>query len=155
MLLEYSGWSLAFFTIFFAARVPVADEAIQRRLETLSVHTRETGRIRLYAQEEDDTFWEKVATFFFGANAMPGHYNRLSRLLHQAGYRGERAIRIFSGLRIFLCLAFGFGGILMAFLSKASTQDVVMLAVAGAVLGYMLPVSHGLPKSKGSRDGDA
>jgi tight adherence protein C len=122
-----------------AARVPVADEAIQRRLETLSVQARETGRISLYTNEEADTFWERIATFFFGSNAMPGHYNRLSRMLHQAGYRGERAIRIFWGLRMFLCLAFGFGGILMAFLSKASTQDVVMLAVAGALLGYMLP----------------
>src|ERR1051325_5566662 len=133
------GLVAGFLYYLLAARVPVADEAIQRRLETLSVQARETGRISLYTNEEADTFWEKVATFFFGANAMPGHYNRLSRMLHQAGYRGERAIRIFWGLRMFLCLAFGFGGILMAFLSKASTQDVVMLAVAGSVLGYMLP----------------
>src|ERR1044071_2572491 len=132
------GLVAGFLYYLLAARVPVADEAIQRRLQTLAVQARETGRISLYT-DQDDTFWERVATFFFGANAMPGHYTRLSRMLHQAGYRGERAIRIFWGLLIFLCLAFGFGGILVAFLSKASTQDVVMLAVVGAAIGFMLP----------------
>src|ERR1043166_4161022 len=133
------GLVAGFLYYLLAARVPIADEAIQRRLQTLSLQARETGRISLYTSEQDDTFWERIATFFFGANAMPGHYSRLSRMLHQAGYRGERAIRIFWGLRIFLCLAFGFGGILVAYLSKASTQDVVMLAVAGAAIGFMLP----------------
>ena len=132
------GLVAGFLYYVLAARVPISDEAIQRRLETISVQAKETGRIILHETEEQ-TLWERIAEFFLGTKEMPVRYNRLSRMLHQAGYRGERAIRIFWGLRIFLCLAFGFGGILIAFLSKADTKDVVMLGGAGAVVGYILP----------------
>ena len=125
-----------------AARVPVSDDAIQRRLETISIQARETGRIRLHSVEEE-TPWERIAEFFLGTKDLPARYTRLSRMLHQAGYRGERAIRIFWGLTIFLCSAFGFGGILIAFLkafsSKVDTSDVLLLAIAGAVVGGLLP----------------
>src|SRR2546427_11577320 len=121
------GLVAGFLYYVLAARVPVSDDAIQRRLENLSFQANETRRIRL-PDTEENTFWEQVAEFFLGTKDMPARYTRLSRRLHQAGYRGERAIRIFWGLRIFLCLAFGFGGILIAFLSNASTQDFVMLA---------------------------
>jgi tight adherence protein C len=70
---------------------------------------------------------------------LPAAYSKVGRLLHQAAYRGERAIRIFWGLRIFLALAFSFGGLLLAFLFKASTQDLLMLAGVGGMVGYMLP----------------
>ena len=106
-----------------AARVPVSDDAIQRRLETLSLQSRETGRIRLPAVEEE-TPWERIAEFFLGTKDLPARYTRLSRMLHQAGYRGERAIRIFWGLTIFLCSAFGFGGILIAFFRNKETVNV-------------------------------
>jgi tight adherence protein C len=125
-----------------AARVPVSDDAIQRRLETLSLQSRETGRIRLPVVEEE-TPWERIAEFFLGTKDLPARYTRLSRMLHQAGYRGERAIRIFWGLTIFLCSAFGFGGILIAFLkalsTKVDTSDVIMLAVVGSAVGGFLP----------------
>src|SRR5207244_12476108 len=107
-------------------------------LETLSGQAKEANRIILYATEEE-TLWERIATFFLGADAMPARYTRLIRMLHQAGYRGERAIGISWGLRIFLCLAFGFGGLVAAFLSKASPQDAVMLPVVGVARGYLLP----------------
>lgn len=132
------GLVAGFLYYVLAARVPISDDAIQRRLENLSVQSKETGRIRLY-ETEDQTLWERIAEFFLGTKEMPARYTRLSRMLHQAGYRGERAIRIFWGLRIFLCLAFGFGGILIAFLSKADTKDVAMLAGVGALMGYILP----------------
>jgi tight adherence protein C len=70
---------------------------------------------------------------------MPLAYSKVGRLLHQAAYRGERAIRIFWGLRIFLGLAFSFGGLFWGFLFKASTQDVMLLAGVGGAIGYMLP----------------
>src|ERR1043166_7469747 len=134
------GLVAGFLYYLLTARVPVgSDDAIQRRLQNLSIQARDVGRITLHATTEEETLWERIATFFLGPNAMPAQYNRLSRMLHQAGYRGDRAIRIFWGLRIFLCLTFGFGGILVAFLSNASTQDVVMLAGVGSIIGYMLP----------------
>jgi tight adherence protein C len=138
IVLGIFGLVAGFFYYVLAARVPVVDEAIQRRLESLSGGAKSSSRLNLY-QENEETLWERVATFFLGPNVLPTRYSRVTRMLHQAGYRGERAIRIFWGLRIFLCLAFGFGGILVAVLSKASTQDVVMLAVVGAALGFMLP----------------
>jgi hypothetical protein len=93
------GLVAGFLYYVLAARVPIADDAIQRRLETLSVQSKETARIRLYETEEQ-TLWERIAEFFLGTKEMPARYTRLSWMLHQAGYRGERAIR-FWGLRIF------------------------------------------------------
>lgn len=121
-----------------ASRAPVSDEVIQRRLENISVRTDTTRQIRLHEGEEV-TFWESVANFFFGDKELPERFGNVSRRLHQAGYRGNRAVRIFWGLRIFFCIALGFGGILVALLSNASMQDFLMLTGVGALAGYMLP----------------
>jgi len=122
----------------FASRAPVSEEAIQRRLENIGIQSTERSAIRLYDHEET-TPWERIANFFFGDKELPERFNVVSRRLHQAGYRGNRAVRIFWGLRIFLCIAFGFGGIAMALLSQASMSDLLLLAGTGAVVGYMLP----------------
>jgi tight adherence protein C len=70
---------------------------------------------------------------------LPDRFNNIGRRLHQAGYRGNRAIRIFWGLRIFLCIAFAFGGMVMALTSQSTMSDFLMLAGFGALIGYMLP----------------
>jgi len=121
-----------------ASRAPVSDEVIQRRLENIAVKTRPSRQIRLHDAEET-SFWESVANFFFGDQELPDRFNNVSRRLHQAGYRGNRAIRIFWGLRIFLGIALGFAGLLIALLSNASMQDFLVLAGVSALLGYMLP----------------
>src|SRR5207237_1271034 len=53
--------------------------------------------------------------------------------------RGNRAVRFFCGVRIFLCLALGFGLMILGLLSNAGIQDFVMMGGAGALFGYMLP----------------
>jgi tight adherence protein C len=121
-----------------AARTPVSDDAIQRRLENIGIQGQTRAQIRLYDHEET-TMWERVAKFFFGDKEMPDRFNNLSRRLHQAGYRGNRALRIFWGLRIFLCIAFGFGSIIIAWASQSSMQDFLMLGGVSAFVGYMLP----------------
>jgi tight adherence protein C len=121
-----------------ASRAPVSDEVIQRRLENISVRSETARQFRLHEGEEI-TFWETVANFFFGDKELPDRFNNASRRLHQAGYRGNRAARIFWGLRIFFCIALGFGGLLVALLSNASMQDFLMLTGVGALAGYMLP----------------
>jgi len=122
-----------------SARVPLSDDAIQRRLETISYKSSEPHSIRLHGDEAENLS-ERIARFFLGEkDVMPARYVGLIRLLHQAGYRGERALRSFWGKRILLCILLGFGGILIAFMSNASTQDVIMLGVVGAVIGYILP----------------
>jgi tight adherence protein C len=121
-----------------ASRAPVADEAIQRRLESIGVHAQARPQIRLHDHEET-TFWERITNFFFGDREMPERFNAMSRRLHQAGYRGNRAVRIFWGLRIFLCIAFAFGGMFIALSSGAAMSDFLLLSISGAAVGYMLP----------------
>jgi tight adherence protein C len=121
-----------------ASRAPVSDEVIQRRLENISARADTSRQIRLH-EDEEITFWESVANFFLGDKELPDRFNNASRRLHQAGYRGNRAVRIYWGLRIFFCIALGFGGLLVALLSNASMQDFLMLTGVGALAGYMLP----------------
>jgi tight adherence protein C len=124
--------------LIFASRGPVADDAIQQRLQDIGAQRTERAPIRLYDNEEV-TFWEQVANFFFGDKEMPARFNEASRRLHQAGYRGTRAVRIFWGLRIFLCLGLGFGLMLLGVLSNASMKDFLMMGGGGALFGYLLP----------------
>jgi tight adherence protein C len=129
--------ALVYFVL--ASKAPVADEAIQRRLQNIGLQSEARTQIRLHEAEET-TVWEHVTNFFFGDRELPERFNQAARLLHQAGYRGNRAVRIYWGLRIFLCLAFGFGGMLLALTSGASMSDFLMLAGVGAAVGFMLPV---------------
>ena len=130
-----------------AARAPVADEAIQRRLQNIGIQAEARAQVRLH-DEEETTFWERITNFFFGDRELPERFNMISRRLHQAGYRGNRAVRIFWGLRIFLCIAFAFGGMFIALSSGASMSDFLLLAVAGAAVGYMLPFLTVFRKSR-------
>ena len=141
VLIAVGIFALVFGAVYFtlASRAPVAEEAIQRRLDSIAAQPKTAARLRLYDSKED-TFWETVANFFLGdKREIPAAYSKIGRLLHQAAYRGERAIRIFWGLRIFLALVFSFGGLFWAFLFNASTQDPLRRGGAGGVVGYMLP----------------
>jgi tight adherence protein C len=123
---------------FVASKAPVAEDAIQRRLENIAVQSQARSTIRLHENDEV-TPWERVTNFFFGDKELPERFNEMGRKLHQAGYRGNRAVRIFWGLRIFLAVAFGFGGMFVAIMSGASTNDFLMLSGVGVAVGYMLP----------------
>lgn len=140
LLIAVGLFGMVFGIVYFSltARTPVSEEAIQRRLETIALQPRPAKGVRLH-ETEDTTFWEQVAKFFLGSKEMPQEYNRISRRVHQAGYRGVRAVRIFWGLRIFLCLAFGFGGLVVSVTTNARISDVLLLGGVGALLGYFLP----------------
>ena len=137
--------ALAYFVI--ASKAPVAEDAIQRRLESIGLQTESRAQVRLHDTEEI-TFWERVANFFFGDRELPERFNLASKRLHQAGYRGNRAVRIFWGLRIFLAIALAFGGMFMALTSGAAMSDFLLLSGAGAATGYMLPFITVLRKSR-------
>jgi tight adherence protein C len=141
LLIAIGFFGLISAVVYFllAARAPVSDDAIQRRLENIGLQTEARTQFKLH-EEEELTFWERVANFFFGDRELPERFNMVSQRLHQAGYRGNRAIRIFWGLRIFLCIAFGFGGLLLALTKNSSMSDLFLLVVAGSVTGYMLPM---------------
>lgn len=141
LLIALGVFGLVAGVIYFliAAREPIADEIIQQRLENIGAQARASSRIRLHEHEEI-TFWERVANFFLGDREIPDRFNSISLRLHQAGYRGNRAVRIFWGLRIFLCIAFGFGGMLLALMSGAPMSDFLLLGVVGAIVGFFLPL---------------
>jgi len=54
--------ALVYFVI--ASKAPVAEDAIQRRLESIGLQTESRAQVRLHDTEEI-TFWERVANFFF------------------------------------------------------------------------------------------
>jgi tight adherence protein C len=130
-----------------ASRAPVADDVIQQRLQNISVQSQDRAPIRLHENDEI-TVWERVTNFFFGDKELPARFTSMSRSLHQAGYRGNRAVRIFWGLRIFLTVAFGFGGMAVAMMSNSSMNDFLMLGGVGAAVGYMLPALTVFRKSR-------
>jgi tight adherence protein C len=123
----------------FASRAPVAEDAIQQRLESIGVRAAENKSQFLLHEHEETTFWEGITNFFFGDRELPERFNEASRRLHQAGYRGNRAVRIFWGLRIFLCMVFGFAGLFVSLTSGAAMSDLILLTGAGAAVGFMLP----------------
>ena len=128
--------AIVYFVI--AARAPISEEAIQRRLESIGLQTESRSQIRLY-EDAELTFWERIANFFFGDRELPERFNMISRRLHQAGYRGNRAVRIFWGVRIALCIGFGFAGLFVALTSQPPMSDLLLLTGTGAAVGYMLP----------------
>jgi tight adherence protein C len=133
--------------VVLAPRAPIAEDVIQRRLETISGPRTASAPVRLYDNEEE-TLWERVATFFIGSKEIPDNLSKAGTKLHQAGYRGARAIRIYWGLRIFLGLALGLTGLILAVLVSASMQDVLLLTGAAGGLGYMLPYLTVFRKAK-------
>src|SRR5918994_195237 len=97
VLIAVGVFALVFGVLYFTlvSKAPVSEEAIQRRLDNIAAQPRQAERIRLYDTAEGDTFWETVTNFFLGdKRELPAVYSRAGRTLHQAGYRGERAIRI-------------------------------------------------------------
>lgn len=149
MLIAIGFFGLITAIVYFviASRAPIEEDAIQRRLESIGLQTESRAQVRLHDTEET-TLWERITTFFFGDRELPERFNLVSRRLHQAGYRGNRAVRIFWGLRIFLAIALAFGGMFMALISGAAMSDFLMLSVVGAAVGYMLPFITVLRKSR-------
>ena len=149
LLVAISVFGLVFGVLYYllTSRRVVSEEVIQRRLESISAQRAEPRRIRLYTSEET-TFWEQVANFFLGEKEIPARFSRIGKLLHQAGHRGERAIRIFWGVRIFLTLALAFGGLFLSFLSGSSLTDTLKMAGLGGAVGYALPYLNVRRKAK-------
>jgi len=67
VLIAVGIFALVFGVLYFtlASRAPVAEDAIQRRLDNIAAQPKTAARLRLYDAQED-TFWENVANFFLG-----------------------------------------------------------------------------------------
>ncbi|MGE0821052.1 MAG: type II secretion system F family protein [Candidatus Binatia bacterium] len=128
--------------LFLAPKIESEEEIIQRRLASISSSSLgRNGQIGLF-DDGEKTFWEQTANFFLGEKELPERYNAVSRTLHQAGFSGERAVRIFWGVCIFSTLAFAAAAFLLASFSFAPLSSTVLLVVAAAGVGYLLPHSN-------------
>src|SRR5215510_9074560 len=127
--------------LIFSPRTPKPEEIIQRRLTSITRSQGLPPQLFTLAPTEEPTLWEQTANFFLGDINLPEHYTNISRLLHQAGYPGERAIRIFWGVRIFCTLAFATFAFFETFATSAPFAKGVLLIGASAAVGYLLPFS--------------
>ena len=64
--------------VVLAPRAPMAEDVIQRRLETISGPRTASAPVRLYDNEEE-TLWERVATFFIGSKEIPDNLSKAGR----------------------------------------------------------------------------
>ncbi len=141
LLIDIAVFGLIGSSIFLllSPKGEVQDETMQRRLKSIVAKKEESiGKVHLLGTEVR-TFWERVAAFFLGDNALAAKYTAVRRILHQAGYVGERAVRIFWGLRFFLTGIFAVGALFVAFLVQAFGPHMFLLIALGATLGYLLP----------------
>ena len=133
--------------LFLAPKVDSEEEVIQKRLAAISEgSTRANGQLLIGGSEK--TFWEQTANFFLGNQELPERYTTIGRTLHQAGYSGERAIRIFWGVCFFSTIAFAAATFLLASLSFAPFSSTLLLVAAAAGVGYLLPHSNVRRKAK-------
>ncbi|MFQ5684286.1 MAG: type II secretion system F family protein [Candidatus Binatia bacterium] len=134
------GLVVGFFYLILSPKTLAHDEAVQQRLERIAAggKTRTAG-VRLLGDEGEETFWEHVADFFLGKDELPAKYMGFRSMLHQAGYPGERAIRIFWGVRIGLTGIFGAVAVVLAIFLQSPVSELLMLLAGFAGFGYLLP----------------
>jgi tight adherence protein C len=128
-----------FFYVILAPKTAAQDETVQRRLSAISSGPARAGRVRLLSEEGEETFWEQITRFFLGAQELPAKYTGFRRLLHQAGYPGERAVRVFWGVRIFLTGLLGAVAVLISLASGTAAPKMLLWAALGAGGGYLSP----------------
>jgi tight adherence protein C len=128
-------------SIFFllAPKSGIEEETIQKRLQSIATRQAPSvARVRLLSVG-DQTVWERLASFFLGEKELAAKYTKIKLTLHQAGYPGERAVRVFWGIRIFVTIAFAVGGFIFASFSQAPVSKMLLMIGGGAAVGYVLP----------------
>lgn len=129
--------ALAYF--FLAPKTTVQDQTIRRRLEAITPKaTRPVSRVTLLESGEE-TFWEKITQYFLGEEVLAEKYTAMRKLLHQAGFQGEKPLRLFWGVRILLAGALGLSAVFIAALSGKAVFSLLMMTGAAAAIGYLLP----------------
>ena len=107
-----------------------------------------SDRVTHLTADEDEGFWDYMAKFFVGEKELTGKDTVVHRLLHQAGYPGERAVRTFWGVRFFLAIAGAAAAFFLTALSLASPVRMLLGVAAGAAVAYTLPFSYIRRKSR-------
>jgi tight adherence protein C len=125
--------------LLLAPKTKLEEEAIQRRLEAIAARPAAVStRVRALTTAEE-SFWERVARFFFGEQELAARYTKDRILLHQAGYPGERAVRIYWGIRVTLMAVLPVVFFLLALISAVPFSQTLLWLLGGLGLGYLLP----------------
>jgi tight adherence protein C len=137
-------------SVFFllVPKAQIQGEAIRRRLEAITTRQAQARPPVRLLRTEEPTLWEHIAAFFLGEKELPGKYTAVRRLLHQAGYPAERAVRIYWGVRIFCAGIFAAGFFFLAALLRSAVSEMLILIGAGGCAGYLLPYFHVLRRAK-------
>jgi tight adherence protein C len=125
--------------LLLAPKARVQEERIQRRLEAITAGEATAIKRAESHGEDEETLWERITSFFFGGKELAPQNTNLHRLLHQAGYDGEKAVRIFWGVRISLAGAFAAGAILFTISFGATVPKMMFLVATATGLGFFLP----------------
>ena len=85
-----------FLFLLLTPKAASQEEVVQKRITAIGT-TMEGGsdRVTHLTADEDEGFWDYMAKFFVGEKELTGKDTVVHRLLHQAGYPGERAVRTF------------------------------------------------------------
>jgi tight adherence protein C len=134
--------------LVFAPKTASEYDIVQQRLAAIVGNGGQMKGQLEFLDSGEKTFWEQTANFFLGKEDLPEQFTTVSRTLHQAGYSGERSVRIFWGVCICSTLAFAMAAFLLASVSFAPVSSAVMLLVVSAGVGYILPFSNIRRKAK-------
>jgi len=138
-----------FLFLLLTPKAASQEEVVQKRITAIGT-TMEGGsdRVTHLNADEDEGFWDYMAKFFVGEKELTGKDTVVHRLLHQAGYPGERAVRTFWGVRFFLAIAGAAAAFFLTALSLASPFRMLLGVAAGAAVAYTLPFSYIRRKSR-------
>lgn len=134
--------------LFLAPKIESEEEIIQKRLAAISGGSTKAANGQLLVNDGEKTFWEQTADFFLGEQELPERYTAVGRTLHQAGFSGDRAVRIFWGVCFCSTIAFATAAFLLASFSFAPFSSTLILVLVAAAVGYLLPHSNIRRKAK-------
>ena len=133
--------------LFLAPKVDSEEDIIQKRLAAISEDQQEPTANCLSITRRKLS-GSRRQTFFSVTRNSLNAIRAIGRTLHQAGYSGERAIRIFWGVCFCSTIAFAAAAFLLASISFAPFSSTLMLVFAAAGVGYLLPHSNVRRKAK-------
>ena len=107
-----------------------ASDVVRSRLEAIAVDGATVPETASgFLSHAEDGFWATLAGYFVDRGAKKTTDGKLARLLHQAGYRSERAGSVFIGMRLLAAIA---GTTVAFFVAAAAGAPFAKLAIAMA-----------------------
>jgi tight adherence protein C len=117
-----------------------AGDAVRSRLEAIAEAGAVGGAADAVLRSVGGGFWESLAGYFVdGRGAVKD--GKLARLLHQAGYRPERAAPVFVGIRVLAAIAGAGAAFFLAAAGGTSFFRLVVAMAAAAGFASIVPLA--------------